>query len=210
MNYKFLVALFFLSFICNGQKSFEGIVKFKTEITITDSFNEDLKQNLQKKYGDSLLVYYSKNGNIKREYLNSKEFGNDIQIFNSDTGEMIFVKKNIEKILKVDMQQNTLKLLSKRKISNEIIMNLDCECFEYVALSKTNEKLIINYCYSSATPRIDYKLYEKYKDFFMDEYFQTTERPYLKYSMQTKKSKLTFIATNIEEKILDINEFQLK
>jgi len=153
MKIKISIALFLLTFICKAQESFEGIIKFKTEISIFDSFNEDLKQNLEKKYGDSLIVYYSKTGNIKRKFLNSGELGNDVQIFNSNTGEMIFVKKNIEKVLKVDLQKNSLKLLSKKKIAKEIIMNLDCECFEYLAVSKTNEKLIINYCYSSKTPR---------------------------------------------------------
>ncbi len=69
--------------ICSykGQNNFEEIIKFSTEITTTELASKDLQLMLNHKYGDSLLMYYSRNGNFRRVHLNSGEFGADSQYF---------------------------------------------------------------------------------------------------------------------------------
>jgi len=191
-----------------AQKSFEGSIKFKTEISADDI---NFKQKLDKKYGDSLMVLYSKNGNFKRQYLNSSNTGNDIQIYDPKKGVIFTKNKNSQTINEGDVKINSIvKLISKKKINNETIMNLDCECFEYIGLSKYNQNVILNYCFSNKTPQINYILFEKHNDFFLNEYFQTSQRPYLKFSIETEKFKIVQTATKILEEEIDSKIFEIK
>lgn len=205
-NLKYIVFLLFIAFNSLAQDSFEGSIKFKTEI---DANEPRVKQILEEKYGDSLLLSYSKIGNLKRVYLNSNTSGNDFQIY--DPKGILYVKKKNSKIETTDTKINSIvKLISKKKISDETIINLNCECFEYKGISKYGQNVILNYCFSNETPKINFSLFENHKDFFLNEYFQSFERPYLKFSIQTDEFKIVQLATKISEKEIDKNVFEIK
>ena len=205
-----LLFLFTFNFGVYAQKSFEGTIKFKSEIMTTNLSKPDFKEKLERKYGDSLIVFYSQNGNLKRKYLNSGDLGNDFQIFNAKKGMLYLKNKNSVKIDSGNVKINSIiKLIHKKKISNEYIMNLDCECYEYVGLSKFNQNITLTYCFSKLTPKIDFKLFENHNDFFLNEFFQSSERPYLKFSIETEKFKITYFATKMEEKNIDNKIFEI-
>lgn len=209
-NITFILFLISTSFNSLAQKSFEGSIKFKTEISSSATAKTNTKKRLDKKYGDSLIVFYSNNGNIKRQYLNSDVSGNNIQIYDAKKGMLYFKNKKSE-IDSGNVKVNSItKLISKRKIENETIMNLDCECFEYIGISRYNQNVTLNYCFSKTTPKIDPALFKRHNDFFLNEYFQNSERPYLKFSVQTDEFKILFLATEINEEKLDSEMFKVK
>lgn len=77
--YKILLSLifsFFFSTISYAQEPFEGVITYKVETTLkrTDHAYNDYYAS---KYGDTIIKHIHKNGNIKREYLNSGKNGFD-------------------------------------------------------------------------------------------------------------------------------------
>lgn len=205
----FCILLIF--YYSNGQNSFEGIIKFKTEISTTDLSPKDFKQKLLTKYGDSSYMYYSKNGDFKRKNINSGKLGVDAQFYNAKKGVIYYIKNDTDKIDITDVKLNSISIIiSKDKIANEKIIGLDCECMRYTGITKHNETVTITYCYSLLTPKIDYKLFQKHNDFFLNEYYQSSERPYLKFSLETPRFTLKYTATKIEEVEIENEVFQVK
>jgi hypothetical protein len=201
---SFLIASFSSTF---GQKNFEGSIKFRTEVLSDDL---DFKKEIEEKYGDSLLVFYSKSGKLKREYLNSKDSGNYIQIYYPENNFLYFKYRNKPKIDSTDVSINSVKLTSKKRIAKEKIMNLDCECFEYKGISKYGQNVTLNYCFSDLIRKVNFKFFEKHIDFFLNDYFQISERPYLKFSIQTDEFKISQTATQINEFEIDDEVFSIK
>ncbi|QNJ98151.1 hypothetical protein ALE3EI_1594 [Constantimarinum furrinae] len=196
---------------CNfyGQKSFEGIVKFSTEITTTELAPEGFKNHLYNKYGDSLLMYYSSNGNFRRVHLNSSESGADSQYYFANKAKLYFTNKNSSQVDSLDVKENSLKLLSKGKIENQKILDLDCECYEFKATSIYNQNLTLNYCYNIESPKINPKLYSDHNDFFLNEYYEIAKRPYLKFSIETEVFKIIYLATELAEKDIEGEIFEI-
>jgi len=194
---KFIL-LFYLITLPNNlfsQKNFEGAIKFKTEIYSND---KNFEQKLEKKYGDSVIVSYFENGDFKREYLNAARSGNYIQNYDSNKGLLYLRYRNTSKVDTLNTKVNSIvRLKSKKKIGNETIMGLDCECYEYTGVSTYGDDVIINYCFSNQTPKVDSKHFEKHVDFFIYDFFQESQRPYLKFVLETQDFKITQTATEI-------------
>lgn len=208
MKNYFIISLLIIFSINTNAQSFEGKITFKTEITTSNSSSKDAKQNLTRKYGDSLEIYYSKKGNFKRRYLNTGELGNDYHLFFPDNGKIIFAKNNSTKIDSGYVNTNSITLTEKVKLADEKIMNVDCECYQYKGFYKSDKKANVSYCFSKDTPVIDFKLFEKHKDFFLDDFFKTSQRPYLKFTLETEIFTLTYIATELKKISLDEEMFR--
>ncbi|WP_027880796.1 hypothetical protein [Mesoflavibacter zeaxanthinifaciens] len=211
MNRLIILAFLILtSCSSNGQNNFEGIIKFSTEITTTELAPDGFQKQLNDKYGDSLLMYYSRNGNFRRIHLNSAEFGADSQFYFRNKAKLYFTNKNSSQIDSLDTKVNSLKLLKKGKIENQKIMDLDCECYEFKAISKYNQNVTLNYCYNSESPEINPELYSDHNDFYLNEYYEFAKRPYLKFSIKTEEFKITYLATELTEKEIGKEIFELK
>ncbi|WP_028374936.1 hypothetical protein [Leeuwenhoekiella sp. MAR_2009_132] len=186
------------------------VIKFSTEITTTELAPEGFQKQLNDKYGDSLLMYYSVNGNFRRVHLNSAEFGADSQYYFAKKAKLYFTNKNNSQVDSLDTRENSLKLLSKGKIKNQKIMNLDCECYEFKAISIYNQNVTLNYCYNSESPKINPELYSDHNDFYLNEYYGLAKRPYLKFSIKTEEFKITYLANELIEKEIGEEIFKLK
>ena len=208
---KLLLFLFF-SFNClYSQSSFEGLIKYKTSIEYTDAFDNKIKKGVLNKYGDSLTIFYSKEGFFKRVFHNTGYRGNDFVIYNPQLGTLNH-KYNGVKSINVDTTiNNSLSLEKITKVENEKIMDLDCHCYEYEAKSiRTSDLVVLKYCFSSLTPFLNCNLFSKHKDFFMSDFFKLANRPYLKLEMKFKFNTITFTAYNIIESKLDANTFKVE
>lgn len=211
MNRLIILAfLILISCSSNGQNNFEGIIKFSTEITTTELAPDGFQKQLNDKYGDSLLMYYSRNGNFRRIHLNSSEFGTDSQYYFANKAKLYFTNKSNSQVDSLNTKENSLKLLSKGKIKSQKILNLDCECYEFKAISKFNQNVTLNYCYNLKSPAINPELYSDHNDFYLNEYYELAKRPYLKFSIETDEFKITYLASELTEKEIEKDIFELK
>ncbi len=196
MNYLFLLLLFVFSLRTQAQKSFEGLIKFSTHISTSELAPQNLEEVLKAKYGDSLVMNYSENGNFKRVHKNNSEAFPNTQLYLADKGKIHFISNN-QVLDSLDVTVNSLKLIEKKKVNNEIIIGLNCKCYEYKAISMYNQNVILTYCFSKNTPKINAKLYSMHHDFFLDTFYKMSKRPYLKFSIETDEFKIMYIASEI-------------
>ncbi|WP_016991453.1 hypothetical protein [Flavobacterium sp. ACAM 123] len=210
LNIIFFLLIALLSFESKAQ-SFEGTIKFKTEIETYNDEKNEFKKELEERYGDSLLVSFSKTGILKREYLNSSYLGNHIQVYNPAKGILYLRGKNSLKLDSIDVKTNSIEnLISKKKIASERILGLKCECYEYIGISKYNDTVVLNYCFSKKTPKINPLLFEKHIDFFLYDYFESSEKPYVRFIIKTDIFKIVQTATEIKEKQIENTTFEIK
>ncbi len=198
---RFFLFLFIvvISVNSNSQKNFEGMITFKIDINVSKSSSKDMLAKLFFKYGDSMQMFYSKEGNFKRKFINSNMYGGlDYQTYNADEGKLFIKDKDVELVKTNDVYVNTLKLISFKQIENEFIVNLDCECYQYVGQAANKKMVTLQFCYSSLMNKINVAAFEKYNDFFVNDYFKKAERPYLKYAMTLDDFSLKFTAVKIE------------
>ena len=193
-----------------GQNNFEGIIKFSTEITTTELAPNGFKKQLNDKYGDSLLMYYSRNGNFRRVHLNNADLGTDSQFYNANNGKLILTHKNSTQIDTLDVTKNSIELVRKNKIESLKIIDLECDCYEYKATSDDMQNVTLNYCFSPKSPKINPKFYSNHNDFFLNEYYSLAKRPYLKFSIETEFFKITYLAAELTEKEIEEEMFELK
>ncbi|MGH1385448.1 hypothetical protein [Kordia sp.] len=191
-----LIISFFSSCKTNKQ-SFTGSIKFSTQFLPPKKPSKDLTI-LREMYGDSLLMVYQKNGDYIRKYLNNIDPNIYLQSFDAAIGKVYYKNKKLEVTDSVDVTVNGVELISVKKIDNELIMGYDCDCYEYIAFfSMINQDIILNFCYSSETPYLNPKLYKKHVDFFISDFFEKSNRPYLKFSTETEEFKAIYTATSI-------------
>lgn len=208
MKHILSVLLFTTYFIVMSQPNFEGMITFKIDIDISKTAPKDMLSRLFFKYGDSMQMFYSKEGNFKRKFINSNKYGGlDYQTYNADDEKLFIKDKDAELVKTNDVSVNTLKLISFNQIENEFIVNLDCECYQYVGQAANKKMVTLQFCYSSLMNKINVAAFEKYNDFFVNDYFKKAERPYLKYSMTLDDFSLKFTAVKIEN--TDLKKFKI-
>jgi len=198
MRISVTLVLISLFISCKTNKqSFTGSIKFSTKFLPVEKSSKDLTI-LREMYGDSLIMEYQKNGDYIRKHLNNINPNIYFQSFDADLGKVYFKNKKLEITDSVDVTTNALELKSVKKISNELIIDYDCECYEYVAFyAAINQKIILNFCYSTETPYLNQKLYKRHKDFFLSDFYEKSNRPYLKFSSETEEYKVIYTATSI-------------
>jgi hypothetical protein len=198
--------LFLLSILLAGcTNGFEGVIKFKTEVSVTDPAATGFLEQLKNKYGNSLNVYYSASGHFLREYLNTGEFGNNHQLYLKGSGKLLINNKGSNEVETLDVSKNTLKLIEMTE-SNDTIMGLACNCYNFKAFDDHDQR-VLTFCYSEKTPRIKPKDFKDHKDYFVDEFFKLSKRPYLKFSINARDFNLTFTAVELKEMKLDDKVF---
>ena len=193
--YQYLLLLF--SFFSFSQGSYNLEVKFKTEITAFD-FNSEL-ENQKNRYGDGLKMNYLGDGNFIRTYLNSGKKGNKTQSYNNSTGQLIISYNGSLVVDTIDVNHNTIQLIYKKEIDGESILKLKCKCIVYSGIFKQQIPVKITYCYSEDSPFLDGNLFSNHNDFFMADFYKSTNRPYLKFLMETSDFNLTFTAIKIKK-----------
>jgi hypothetical protein len=181
---------------------FEGVIKFKTEISVTDPAAKSFLDQLKNKYGDSLNLYYSSHGHFLREYLNTGEYGNNFQLYRKESGKLLINNKGASQADTLDVSKNTLKLIEMTKSKNDTIIGLACKCYRFKAFDNYDQRTL-TFCYSKKTPKVKHKYFIRHKDYFVNKFYKLTKRPYLKFSINAREFNLTFTAVELKEMNLD-------
>lgn len=185
-----------------AQNRFEGIIKFKTEISVTHSAPKHFLEQLENKYGDSLNLYYSLHGDILREYLNTGEFGNNYQLYRKGSKNLIVSNKGSNQNDTLDVSKNTVSLIEMTKSKKITVLGLSCKCYTFEVFDDY-DKRTLTFCYSRNTPKIKQKHYKRYKDYFVSKFYKLSRRPYLTFSINAREFNLTFTAVRLLKMKLD-------
>jgi hypothetical protein len=205
---KFNFALFFIliSLTSNSQNSFEGVIYFNLKFTSKDSIKSvriDQENKYKLKEGDSIKILYSKFGHIKHQYLNSGESGIDYYLILSNGTRYRKLKSG-----SIDNPSTKVKFLGKFKAENQIVMGISCECYQYQYKTSRKKSITETFCFSKSSPMIDYKLFGMDSNIADKDFFETAQRPFLKYTIESSDYKIEQTAYKLEFEKIPIEEFK--
>ncbi len=193
-----LLAMCFIYQGC-GQKSFDGYVKYATEIETYGSAPDYFQEYLENKYGNRLIIKYERNGDFVRKHVNSGPKGNKEQIYDADKGLLSITMNDTNAIETIDLREMSIDCPNKTITKNTQIGGQAVECVCYEGTSMYKQNISIKYCYSKESPRIDPELFKNYNDFYFYDFLKHSKRIYLLFSLKTDDFKLTYTAYDISE-----------
>ena len=196
----FILSVYFIAtcLALRAQNRFEGLIKYKTELSVTDTAPKGFIEVLNNKYGDSLNIYYSSNGDILREYLNTGPFGNNYQLYRKGSKNLVISNKGSNQKEILDVSKNTLQLIEMTESKNDTILGLPCTCYSFKAFDDYDTRTL-TFCYSKQTPKIRKKHYKRYRDYFVSRFYKLSKRPYLKFAINARDFNLTFTAVELSK-----------
>lgn len=206
MKVKFTFFLFLIALTCNSQNSFEGAVYFHLKFTSKDSIQSSRieKENKFKvKEGDSIKMLYSRFGHIKHQHLNSGETGIDYYLILSNGTRYRKLKSG-----SIDNPSTKVRFIGKFKAENQIVMGISCECYQYQYKTSKKKSLTETFCFSKSSPVLDYKLFGLQSNIADRDFFETAERPYLKYTFEATNYKIEQTAYKLKIENLPPEEFK--
>lgn len=195
-KYLFLIPFIFISII-SCKSTFTGRITFKTTIVSNNNDYNDYDYYV-KKYGDTLVIDYFKNGNIKRKHLNGLI---DFQLYKAKDGAVYFNYYNslIETFPCVD---SSLVRIYKKRIDDQIIIGEKCRCFEYFSIIKNSgDSVFLEACYPENKSEyfLNYKLYKTYQDYYIYELYKQNETPYFRYYIHFPYISIKYDGIKIEK-----------
>ncbi len=204
----FLLFLFvtIYSAVAQRQQPFEGIITYvvKTELKQPDHPNNKF---FTQKYGDTLTIYYHKNGSERREYQNTGELGLDFSIYNKINNEeytkwngvnSIFYTSSSDTISRLD----TLIAADTASILNKVCASIYVVTTDIFTGDKSRQTL-----YYSGDEYIPEHAYTKRKAGHHDKLFAKSKSRFLRWDEDFKYMYVTFEAISVERKSTDPNLF---
>jgi hypothetical protein len=207
MKHNFIFfQLILLSFFSYSQNSFEGVISFNMKFTSKDSLeNVRIEKENQFKLmeGDSIKMFYSKHGHIKHEYLNSSDSGIEYYLILSNGMRVRKLKTG-----NIDKPNSKIKFLGKFRTENQIVMGMNCECYQYKFKTPTIKLITETFCFNNATPLIDYKLFSLENNRIDRDFFETAERPFLKHTIESPNYLIDYTAYRLKIENVPIEKFK--
>jgi hypothetical protein len=170
------------------------------EVTIvSNNGDKEMYDYYKNKYGDTLVVDFQSNGNMKRIHKNATL---DYQLYSAEDGAVIFVYHNsdIDTFPCVDFSLNRI---HNKSIENEEIMGKDCNCYEIMSTAKSDgDSVLIEACYPKNNRKLflSHKLYRTYKDYYIHELFRKNKAPYFKYYIHYPEVSIKYDGLKVERK----------
>lgn len=197
MKKQFFIIPVILLLIISCRSTFTGKITFKTTI-VSNNNDKNIYDYYLKKYGDTLVIDYYRNGNIKRKHLNGIL---DFQFYKAKDGAIYFNYYNaiIDTFPCVDL---SLERVYKKRIDDQIIIGEKCRCFEFLSIIKNGgDSVFIEACYPENKSKyfLNYKLYKTYQDYYIYELFKQNETPYFRYYIHYPFISIKYDGVNIEK-----------
>ena len=192
----------------SSQKSFEGIVTFVVSVEILEETHLD--EFYRCKYGDTVLLYVSSDGDYRREYPQACRYGIDYVLYSHDQNVMYAKINGLDTVLWFDSSVNSLALDLMSEGEEAVVLGSSCKSVSMRGHDvATGKKAWVTYYYSGS-PMIDPELYSRHKDYFLDRVYGEAQSQYLKYEMEMETYKATFEAVKVVPQKLGKDLFRME
>ncbi|WP_299680841.1 hypothetical protein [uncultured Dokdonia sp.] len=211
MNLKpiiFLVTLIVLTSGTIKNKSFEGVITYKTDIKF---INENIKFRAyhEGKFGDTLKVYYNKEGDIFKKYYNTGDQGYDFNLYVNSKNNYYSKWKNLDTIYHYNVSEQSLEFISSTTGTSENILGKECKYIQIEAYEPKGKQSVIQKYYYSGFPYLDPELFKGFEDFYTNSFMDTAKSPFMKMELDLGDYIVTYTAVKIESKTVSLSKFQL-
>ena len=199
---KIVFLLITISSLGQTQNSFEGIITYKVSVNFIENDSPD-KEYFEQKYGDTLKVYFNKNGDIFKKIIGSGEYGYDFNLYLNRENNYYAKWKNLDTLYYYNVSEENLTELSREtgRIDDKI------NYFKIKGIEPNSRQIVTQKFYYTGSPYLNGKLFQKFSDFFTDEYYQLSNSPFLKLELDLGNHIITYEAVKIESKKLDDSIF---
>lgn len=210
MGQRFLFLLFLclmaISAFAQRQQPFEGIITYlvKTELKQEDHpYNKYYAQ----KYGDTLTVYYHKNGSERRNFSNTGPLGLDFMIYNKINNEQYSKWHSMDSVFYYGCAQAVTKLDTLVAGDTLIILGKTCPSIRTVATDINSGEVTRQTLYYSGEEYAPPHTYANRKDSHIYKMYAVSQSHFLRWDMDLKYTYVTFEAISIERTNVDPNLF---
>jgi len=191
----FYILIIILS-ISSCKSTFTGKVTYKTTI-VSNNNDKNIYDYYVERYGDTLIIDYKRNGDMKRKHLNGLL---DFQLYKAKDGAIYYNTYNSDTDTS-SCSELSLERIYKKRIEDEIIIGERCKCYEIVSISKSDgHSVVIEACYPANKSDffVNYKLYRTYQDYYIYELFKQNKTPYFKYYIHYPQISIKYDGISVE------------
>lgn len=194
--------------IAIAQKPFEGIITFKVTTVVKPHITDDAYIDYyQNKYGDSIKIYYSKDGMQAKQYFGKSEAGFEWRIYDSRKNIEYAKWKGIDTIYRSDagVPFGELRSISDGPVDTvlgKLANSVTVTTYDPVG----DETMTITYFYSgeeTITPGV----YSKIRDGWVNEVYERSGSHFIKFIMDLLPFVVTMEAMRIEPGKVDPRNF---
>jgi len=208
LRYIFFATICFFTIALTAQPTqpFEGVITYvvKTKVKQTDNpYNKYYTQ----KYGDTLTVYYHKNGSERKVYSNTGSLGLEWEIYNKINNETYSKWNDVDSVFYTSSADTSSALLPLVPDSTVTILGKTCTSFKALSIDLSSSKPKVQTLYYSGEEYITPAAYEKRKQGHLDKLYTKSESLFLRMDLDTKYVVVTFEAISISPETLDPNLF---
>ncbi len=193
-----LLFIIMVSLILSCRSTFDGTITYKVTIASNDG-DKNMYDYYKKKYGDSLVIDFQSNGNMKRYHKNATL---DYQLYSAKDGAVIFVYHN-SKIDTFPCIDFSLNRIYKQEIESEVIIGKECSCNKIMSTAKNNgDSVLIEACFPKNNRKLFLRpsLYRTYQDYYIHELFKKNKSPYFKYYIHFPYVSIRYDGLKVERK----------
>ncbi|EZH73546.1 hypothetical protein ATO12_16545 [Aquimarina atlantica] len=200
-----ITILFFASF-STVKKSFEGVITYKVETKFKKN-DVPHRDYLEQKFGDTLKVYYNKNGDIFKKYLNTGEKGYDFNLYLNSNNHYYAKWKNLDTIYHYNVSEQALEFVNKTSGKSEQILGKSCDYIQIEGFEPSGKQKVIQKYSYSGFPYLEPELFKNFKDFYTYDLIKEAKSPFMKMELDLGDFIVIYTAIQIEPKELHQNIF---
>ena len=211
MNNKTILILSILTIICfnlYSQNLFEGKIYYKVETELKYE-NNRYNNYLSNKWGDTLVVYHSKDGFQKREYKNSKPYGFEYQIYNPKKNIYYGKWNSNDTVYYYECSETVTELTEIRKSEDKMGFSGNWNSVTMKFYYTQNDEYVEAKYFFDRRIKMNPINYERFKDFHFNILYKEIKSHIMQWSLDMDLVKVTFEAVKVEEMKLSKKIFNL-
>ncbi len=208
LRYLFLLLFVFFALAASAQRPqpFEGIITYLVRTELKQDSNSVNKHYAQK-YGDTLTVYYLKNGSERKEYNNTGPYGLEYEIFNKISNENYTKWHDLDYVVYASASDTLTQIDSLSSGELAFILGDTCRSISSKNTDLKTGDTSYTTQYFSGNEYILPHTYQKRKAGHFDKLYSMSESLFLQWIIDMQFATTTFTAISIERKPLDPNLF---
>jgi len=203
-----LITFLIITSFTFDEKSFEGIITYKTEIMFKKE-NVQYRAYFEQKFGDTLKVFYNEKGDIFKQFFNTGERGYDFNLYLNSNNHYYAKWKNLDTIYHYNVSEQTLEFVKKSKGRSETILGKECNYLQIEGFEPNGKQSVIQKYIYNGYPYLDPELFRNFEDFYFNDLIDKAKSPFMKMELDLGDYIVTYTAIKIEQIELNNSIFKI-
>jgi len=208
IRFTFMITfwLITISVLAQRPQPFEGVITYAVETALKQD-SSSVNNHYAKKYGDTLTVYYSKNGSERREYQNTGSYGLEFVIYNKISNEEYTKWKDLDYVVYSSSADTVTRLDTLFVGDPNVILGDTCQSICIKTTDLKNGGSVRETLYYSGNEHIMPPAYLKRKARHLDKIYHKSQSLFLRRDLTINYANYSFTAISIERALVDPNLF---